>query len=314
MTTPGEPPRGEISREELYALVWSVSGTTLARRFRCSETYLRRVCEALDVPRPARGWWAQGEAGVAVSPPPPLPALKPGCPDRWTRGRTVRRWHRHARIRSFSPDRDLHPLVELAAHIFDGAKQSPDRTHLVTRCHDAIDVTTSAAAVESALALANALFRQLETRSHPVRVAAAGAGFIRPALDNHRAPPSRLGRTRAAVWAPRAPTITFVSGVPIGLAIVEIRRDVLKRYAGDGEFQRASAKEPVYGLTWTEWRPEPNHRFKIIAYSPHFPAPWQREWSETRRKTLVRAVAAIVAELEETARTLPHAAFFPQGR
>ena len=240
----------------------------------------------------------------------PLPPLKPGCPDRWTRGCSLRRWQRHRTSRPFSSAHDLHPLVELATAIFNGAKQSADETHLLTRNRDAIDVTTSRAALRDALTLANALFKALESSGHTVRVAEAGAGFIRPTLDNDYGLPIRLGRTRATVWTPRAPTITLVSGVPIGLAFMEIRSEVLKRYSGNGQFQLASEKKPVYGLSWTEWRPEPSHRFKIVAYSPHFPKPWQREWSETRRKTLFRAVVAVVTELEERARTLPHAGFF----
>jgi hypothetical protein len=243
----------ETSREELYDLVWRYPGVAIAQKFRCTEAYLRRVCKALDIPRPARGWWTRGAAGIAVSPPPALPALKHGCPDRWTHGRSVRRWLRHHEVNIFSPQQRLHPLINVAMSIFRGAKQSLDGTHLMPRSDYAIDLTVSAEALEAGLTLANGLFMQFETRNHTIRILRANEGYIRPDLNAHPRASSLIGRTRSAVWSPKAPTIAFVCGVPIGLAVIEVRKEVLMRYIGDGEFQLASAKMPVYGVTWTEW-------------------------------------------------------------
>jgi hypothetical protein len=137
--------------------------------------------------------------------------------------------------------------------IFRGAKQSLDGTHLMPRSDYAIDLTVSAEALEAGLTLANGLFMQFETRNHTIRILRANEGYIRPDLNAHPRASSLIGRTRSAVWSPKAPTIAFVCGVPIGLAVIEVRKEVLMRYIGDGEFQLASAKMPVYGVTWTEW-------------------------------------------------------------
>lgn len=300
-----------IGREELYALVWSAPGKDVAKRLGCSDVYLRRVCLALDVPRPGRGWWAKRAVGIA-GPPPPLPDSTYGRPDYWIKGGSgtaVRRWKRYTEIQSAAADSGRHPLVHLAAHIFLEAQMSADGTHLVTYQRDAIDLTTSAETLEDALSLADNLFTLLEVRGHRVNVA-AGAGFIRPLLHNRAEPASQGIGAPPALWCPTAPTVAIVSGVPIGLAIIEPIKEALMRYIGDGKYVLASTVRTVDGITWTERRMIPSRRLKVIAYSPHFPAPWQREWSETRRNTLQREVGAIVSELEGVAQTLPHAEYF----
>ncbi len=64
---------GVISRESLYELVWAESMLKVAARFGVSSSYLARVCTLLNVPRPARGYWAK------LSPPPNTvtPAILP---------------------------------------------------------------------------------------------------------------------------------------------------------------------------------------------------------------------------------------------
>ena len=68
-----------VSREELYRLVWSEPMIRIAERFGVSGSYLARICALLNVPRPARGYWAKlavGKAPVQT----PLPAARPGDP------------------------------------------------------------------------------------------------------------------------------------------------------------------------------------------------------------------------------------------
>jgi hypothetical protein len=59
-----------ISREALYDLVWSEPMLRVASRFGVSSSYMARVCRALNVPKPALGYWAK----VAVGQTP----LRPG--------------------------------------------------------------------------------------------------------------------------------------------------------------------------------------------------------------------------------------------
>src|SRR5579885_2269707 len=72
-----------VSREQLYELVWSVPMVRVADRFKVSGSYMARVCSALHVPRPERGYWAKlavGKAPEKVS----LPDAQPGDQLSWS--------------------------------------------------------------------------------------------------------------------------------------------------------------------------------------------------------------------------------------
>lgn len=57
---------GMVTREELYALVWSEPMTKVAERYDVSGTYLARICTLLNVPRPPRGHWQKLAVGKAA--------------------------------------------------------------------------------------------------------------------------------------------------------------------------------------------------------------------------------------------------------
>jgi hypothetical protein len=300
-----------VTREELYALVWERSVTAAATTLGVSSSYLLRICAAMEVPTPPRGWTAKHLAGTAP-PRPSLPSPRPGVPGVWEKGsrQGIKRFYSKS-LRSASPKDKSHRLVVLARGIFSRARESRDRTHLWPRSAIAIDVTASSAAMANALALADTLFRLFEARGHPVRVP-TGNEFIRPQLVNWDEPPVHTLGIPQALWTPKTPTIVEVRGVPIGLAIMELTREVLMRYLGNGRFAPASSTQSVEGVTWTEWKRIPTGKLKLIVYSPHPLAPWQRDWVESRANSLRRTASEIVTELEELASTLPHADFYPQ--
>ena len=66
-----------VTREKLYEEVWAEPMTTVAKRYDVASGYLARVCEQLNIPRPARGYWQQLKVG---RPPkkPKLPEPRPG--------------------------------------------------------------------------------------------------------------------------------------------------------------------------------------------------------------------------------------------
>jgi hypothetical protein len=53
----------DVSRQELYDLVWSTPGTKIAGEFAVSDVAIAKHCKRLDVPRPSRGYWAKRAAG-----------------------------------------------------------------------------------------------------------------------------------------------------------------------------------------------------------------------------------------------------------
>jgi hypothetical protein len=69
----------EITREELYRLVWSKPGTILAKEFGISDVGLAKICKRLSVTRPQRGYWALLAAGRKMA-IPPLPRAKKDTP------------------------------------------------------------------------------------------------------------------------------------------------------------------------------------------------------------------------------------------
>ncbi|MEY9419456.1 hypothetical protein ABIF69_005898 [Bradyrhizobium japonicum] len=66
-----------LSREELYAQVWTTPISRLSAQYGLSGNGLAKICRRLDVPYPPRGYWARKEAGKKVT-QMALPTTRPG--------------------------------------------------------------------------------------------------------------------------------------------------------------------------------------------------------------------------------------------
>jgi hypothetical protein len=88
MSSEAEEGALEISREDLYELVWSKPMLELARDFKISDVGLARRCRRLGIPVPGRGYWARLDAGQKPH-RPKLPAreAEPGDESALTVGR-----------------------------------------------------------------------------------------------------------------------------------------------------------------------------------------------------------------------------------
>jgi len=62
-TSPTNEERRGLTREELYALVWTEPVRTVAQRFGLSDRGLGKLCERHAIPVPPRGYWRQKETG-----------------------------------------------------------------------------------------------------------------------------------------------------------------------------------------------------------------------------------------------------------
>ena len=69
----------QLTREQLYKLVWEKPMVRLAEQFGISGNGLAKICRRLDVPYPPRGWWAKLAAGKSVT-VGKLPPAQPGTP------------------------------------------------------------------------------------------------------------------------------------------------------------------------------------------------------------------------------------------
>jgi len=56
----------QVTREDLYELVWREPMLRVAERHAVSSSFLARVCSVMNVPRPPRGYWAKLEFGQAL--------------------------------------------------------------------------------------------------------------------------------------------------------------------------------------------------------------------------------------------------------
>lgn len=79
-----------VSRDKLCEEVWAEPMTTVAARYEVSSSFLARVCERLNVPRPPRGYWVQLKVGKALE-RPALPEARPGDELEWSRDGEPRR-------------------------------------------------------------------------------------------------------------------------------------------------------------------------------------------------------------------------------
>ena len=69
--------RIELTREELYELVWSEPIMNLAPHYVLTDRGLAKRCDRMGVPVPGRGYWAKMASGK-VPPQTKLPKIKTG--------------------------------------------------------------------------------------------------------------------------------------------------------------------------------------------------------------------------------------------
>ena len=62
--------RPDVSRSELFDLVWSKPTTEVAQDLGISDVAVGKLCSKLQVPKPPRGYWARVEAGQTPQKPP----------------------------------------------------------------------------------------------------------------------------------------------------------------------------------------------------------------------------------------------------
>ena len=295
-----------ISREGLYEAVWAEPMITVATRYGVSASYLARVCECLDVPRPPRGYWAKLQFGRSTE-KPKLPVAPPGRETEWTPGRspglyTASRVLKLPSHPDASADASLNPpathflLKDVQAH-YDAAKVSDDG-YLRPNKRLLVDVYVSKDMLARALEVANALFRELERARHPVTFASSHEHAHRPELDQREKPgPYPLWQT----WRPARPTVTFVDTVAFGLTLYEISEEVEVRYL-HGKYVRTDAVPPRGGYRggdgWTTKKDMPTGRLALRAYSANRHAKWEMLWKESKAGDLSRKFRTIKRELK----------------
>jgi len=305
-----------LTREALYAFVWSEPMLKVAARYDVSSSYMARVCTLLNVPRPERGYWAKLAAGK-TRPIPPLPDAQPGDELVWSRdgqsikvARPLPRPPSRVRKRRAKPKTERpsqHPLVEGAKGFFEAGRYSHETGYLKPDKKLLIDLAVTKASLDKALQFANQLFLLLEERGYRVVLAPKGEVFHRAAVDEHEVPRKNRGdHYYNNLWSPWRCTVVYVGTVAIGLTIIEMSEEVEVRYVG-GKYIREQdyvpSKRSRYGYehTWTTKKDFPTGRLCLQAYSPYPRAKWAKRWQETKNRDLVTQIKTIVKELEHVA-------------
>ncbi|MBV8665380.1 MAG: hypothetical protein JO269_02745 [Burkholderiaceae bacterium] len=300
----------DVTRDELYALVWHEPMLRVAMRFGVSASYMARVCTEMRVPRPARGYWAKLEHGKKTY-QPPLPPAEPGDIVEWRRGEPpVSWWPQTSKPVLPSPQKRPqkrprpdaeHPLLVAAkAHFVAGHKN--DEGLLRPQKKILVDIVVSEPLLDNALAAANIIFGTLEHRGHRVVIAPSGMHMQRAAVDLREMPTKN--QYYQQVWSPLRPTVVYVAGIQIGLTLFEMTEEVPSVYS-NGKYLPLRMLTPAQlrqyqgPLHWTTDKTMVTGRLCLQAYCGLWGINWTRQWRENKPGQLVAMAAKIARELEE---------------
>lgn len=323
MTAPDLPPttaraseekiETPLSREALYALVWSEPMLRIAARFGVSSSYLARVCTTMNVPRPERGYWAKLAVGKKQT-KPPLPEPGPGDALIWSKGgggshipKALPRPPAPS-VRPVARDRPprtaVHSLLQGAKGYLESGRESYEGKYLKPAKRNLVDFAVTKTGLDKALSFANGLFQALEANGHHVMLAPTGEYFCRATVDERENPGK--GHHYNNLWSPGRLTVVYVGTVAIGLTVIELSEEVEVRYV-NGEYIRVEdyvpPKRSRYEMdrTWTTRKAMPTARLCPQAYSPYYGTSWNAKWPETRQCLLTGQIRSIVKSLEQAA-------------
>lgn len=309
-----------ITREDLYELVWSTPMIKVAERFDVSGSYLARVCAALRVPRPERGYWAKLAVGKAPE-RPALPEPQPGDPIVWSRTDefptpTVPKPRPASRPRVprlAQPVTGTHGLVRGAKEHFLASRKVDEGEHLKPYKKLLVDVTASRSGLDKALSFANDLFNALESGGHRVVIGPADAQLRRERVfEKEDAPKEKRNHDPYGydrLWSPYRPTVVYVDSLAFGLAIVEMTESVLMRYVNgkyirESEYVPPKASSRYVDHTWTSTRDLPSGRLRLTVYSPYRSVSWSTSFQETKARSLTLDIPQIVKAIENATATV----------
>jgi hypothetical protein len=129
-------------------------------------------------------------------------------------------------------------------------------------------------------------------------------GFFRDHVEKHEV--QEAGRHEREYeyptwWSPLRITVTYVNGVAIGLAIIEMTERVELKYLNGKYVPGADyqLRPPRSGLNerWTSTQDLLSGRLRLVAYSPYRDGQLVKQWQETRTERLSGRIGAIVKQI-----------------
>ena len=187
MPTVGNPPL-QLTRRQLYDLVWDTPIDVLAARYEISNVGLAKICRRFDVPVPPRGYWQKFAAGIKV-PRSKLSASRVGDdvvvvtlsprtnktqpePVLYAAIREQRAYedqpeHKIVVVTPLAAISRVHPLVRQTATTLRKTKMV-DRGLMRAYGEPVLDVQVCNEQIDRAMCVMDALIKALETRGFPV--------------------------------------------------------------------------------------------------------------------------------------------------
>jgi hypothetical protein len=182
-----------LTRDELYALVWSEPMATLAPKYGLSDVGMAKMCRKLRIPRPWRGYWARQDAGQKLK-QTPLPQLPPSTPRAMlevtiNRGVVANadtlqgpaaeqaRFEANPENKIVVADRltDPHPLVAQTVKALRGAKS--DKGILIPKAKNCLALRVSLSSADRAACILDALIKALDQRNFITSIRQRGDVF-----------------------------------------------------------------------------------------------------------------------------------------
>lgn len=301
-----------VTREQLYEEIWAEPITKVSKRYGVSDSFLVRILQRLNVPRPPMGYWAKLAVGKIV-PKPPLPEPGPGDELEWSRDGTPKRVRRAApkppdptlpaRIRTRAERPASHSLIAEARTHFEKVAEI-DGGYLRPTKKLMVDLICSRPTLDRALDIANELFLLLEDLGHQVMIAPRDREFRRVGFDEREE--SRSVNHYLNLWNPYRPTVVFIGTVAIGLTLFELSEEVEAKWV-DGKYVRTSELPApkrsswAYSNGWTSKHDFASGRLCLQAYSPYHDTEWKQQWREKNSVDLKSKLKTIVRELTQAA-------------
>jgi hypothetical protein len=308
-----------VSREELFELVWAAPMLKVAKQFGVSSSYMARVCTAMNVPRPERGYWAKLAFGQTMR-KPRLPETRPGDVPSWGPGgdlgdapKTV---PKAPAVEFLTPLGSIrkhskqHPLVSGTKALFEGGRVSYWSEYLKPAKKLLVDLISTKTGVERALLFADALFWHFEDCGHRVVIAPEHENFNRSEVNPYEVPKKSNGfHDTNNLWSPRRPTVVYIGTVAIGLTVIELSEESDAKSI-DGGYVRLELADAQRLKTRgvDSWRITKHdfgsNRVCLQAYSPYRTAKWTKQWREAKGVDLRKQIPNIVKELIEATPTI----------
>jgi hypothetical protein len=255
-----------ISREDLYALVWSEPMTRLASRFGLSDVGLAKACARMMVPVPGRGYWAKKKVGRAPR-PTKLPTLPASAGTEKRQLRVRRREAPKAVDAAAEPIEtilvnvpevltDPHPLVARSIRAFRGGKSGHDE-RLRPRTPECLDVVVTMGSIDRAMRILDGTVRAIESRGHVVEI----QKYKREGYEHSQ-----------------YRTVVLIDDEVVPFDITEIDTRV--------ENARTGSADP-----YPKYRSVPSGRLAINIRTDHYKTP---RWSDQGKRTLESQLGAFI--------------------